>query len=74
MHHSEETHKQLVAKVPEVTGKEIKEWFNAIEDGPALTRFDERVTWLQDEYSIPHGHATAIVHEYDLHKAAHRMG
>lgn len=73
MHHSEETHKQLVAKVPEVTGKSIKEWFGLLEAGPSLSRFDDRVVWLQDEYELPHGHATAIVHEHDLHRADKRM-
>ncbi len=70
LHHSEETHQQLLAKVPEVTGREIPEWFRALEDGPSLLRFEERVNWLRDEHGIAHGHATAIVHEHNKRRAA----
>ncbi len=69
LHHSEETHQQLVAKVPEVTGRELPEWFRVIEDGPAFLRFEERVNWLRDEHGLPHGHATAIIHEHDKRRA-----
>jgi hypothetical protein len=71
LHHSEETHHQLVAKVPGATGRDLKEWFGVIENGPALS-FDDKVNWLRDEYDISHGHATAIVHAIDLAKAARR--
>ena len=30
--------------------------------------FDERVTWLQDEHALPHGYASAIVHEHDVRR------
>ena len=53
LHHSEETHANLVARLPEATGKPIDEWFQVVQDGPALTRFEERVHWLQDEHEIP---------------------
>jgi hypothetical protein len=69
LHHSEETHQQLVARVPQATGRDLPEWFRALEDGPALLRFEERVNWLRDEHGIAHGHATAIVHEHDLRRA-----
>ena len=72
VHHSEETHANLLARVPQATGREVKEWFIVIEDGPSLTRFDERVHWLQDEHELPHGMAVAIVHEYDRQRAARR--
>ena len=72
LHHSEETHQQLVAKVPEVTGRAMPEWFKSIEDGPAFLRFEERVNWLRDEHGVAHGHATAIAHEYLKHRA-HRF-
>ncbi len=71
LHHSEETHQNLLARVPERTGRELPEWFRELEDGPSFLRFDDKVTWLQDEHDIAHGHATAIVHEHDL-KRAHR--
>lgn len=70
LHHSEETHRNLVARVPLVTGRELPEWFKAIEDGPAFLRFDDKVNWLRDEHGIAHGHATAIVHEHDKLRAA----
>ncbi len=69
LHHSDETHQQLVARVPQVTGKELSEWFQAIDDGPSLLRFDDRVRWLRDEYGLAHGPATAIVHEHDKRRA-----
>lgn len=73
LHHSEETHKNLVARVPEATGRELKEWFTTLEDGPAFLRFDEKVTWLRSEHDLSHGQATAIVHEYDLQRAARKL-
>jgi hypothetical protein len=72
LHHSEETHANLVARLPEATGRTMSEWAQIVEDGPALTRFEERVHWLQDEYDISHGYATAVVHEYDKRRAARR--
>ena len=73
MHHSEETHKQLVARVPQATGRELPEWFAALEQGPSLMRFEERVNWLQDEHNIAHSHACAIVHEYDKQRANRKI-
>lgn len=73
LHHSEETHQALVDRVPAATGRELPEWFKAMEDGPAFLRFDDRVNWLRDEHNISHGHATAIVHEHDKHRASPRL-
>jgi hypothetical protein len=72
LHHSEETHANLLARLPTATGRGVKEWFQVVEEGPSFTRFDERVHWLQDEHGMPHGYATAIVHEYDKKRAARR--
>ena len=72
VHHSEETQANLLARVPQATGRDVKEWCAEIEDGPSFTRFDERVHWLQDEHEIPHGMAVALVHEYDRKRAARR--
>ncbi|HLL08746.1 MAG TPA: DUF4287 domain-containing protein [Nocardioidaceae bacterium] len=69
LNHSEETHQLLVAKVPTATGRELPEWFGRLDSGPAMSRFADRVNWLRQEYGISHGHATAIVHEYDLRRA-----
>ena len=50
LNHSEETHRNLVARVPRATGRELPEWFQALEAGPAFLRFDDRVRWLRDEH------------------------
>jgi Domain of unknown function (DUF4287) len=73
LHHSEETHRQLVERLQSVTGKDLPEWVSALENGPSLLRFDEKVNWLRDEFNIAHGHATAIVHEYDKKRAARKL-
>ncbi len=73
LHHSEETHRQLVERLPSVTGKDLREWFSALEQGPSLLRFDEKVNWLRDQFNIAHGHATAIVHEHDKQRAARKL-
>lgn len=72
LHHSEATHQQLLDRVPKATGRDLSEWFKALEAGPGLLRFDERVNWLRDEHGLAHGHATAIVHEHDLRRGARR--
>ncbi len=68
--HSDETHQSLLARVPEVTGRDLPSWFQAIEAGPALLRFEERVNWLRDEHALPHGFARAIVHEHDKRRVS----
>jgi hypothetical protein len=65
-----ETHQQLIARIPEVTGRAIPQWFEALDAGPALLRFEERVGWLKDEHDLPHGYATALVHEFDRKRRA----
>lgn len=70
LNHSDETHRNLLARVPSVTGRDLPEWFAALEAGPAFSRFDDRVRWMRDEHGLAHGHATAIVHEHDLRRAA----
>ena len=70
LHHSLETHQQLIARIPEVTGRPIPQWFEALDNGPALLRFEERVGWLKDEHDLSHGYATALVHEFDRQRRA----
>ena len=70
LNHSEETHRNLVARIPKATGKDLQEWFKDLEAGPAFLRCDDRVKWLRSEHGLSHGHATAIVHEHDLRRAA----
>ncbi|HVE99170.1 MAG TPA: DUF4287 domain-containing protein [Mycobacteriales bacterium] len=65
LHHSMETHQNLLERIPEVTGRQLPQWFEAIDNGPALLRFEERVSWLKDQHDLPHGYATALVHEHD---------
>jgi hypothetical protein len=67
--HSDQTHAQLISRIPASTGRELPEWFRCLDDGPSLLRFDERVEWLRTEHDLPHGYAVAIVHEHDLQKA-----
>jgi hypothetical protein len=73
LHHSEQTHAALLARVASSSGKDVKEWLQIVQDGPAFTRLDERVHWLQDEHELPHGYATAIAHEFDMARAARRV-
>jgi hypothetical protein len=69
MSHSPETHQQLVARIPQVTGRDLAAWFQCLEEGPSLTRFEERVNWLADEHQLSHGYASAIVQEHDRRRA-----
>jgi hypothetical protein len=71
-HHSPETHQQLLSKIPQVTGRELNHWFDCLASGPSLLRSEERAVWLRDEHGIPHGYATAIVHENELRRRAIR--
>lgn len=73
LHHSEQTHQQLVARIPAATGRELKDWFALVDAGPAMSRFDDKVNWLRSEYDLSHGQATAIIHEYDMKRAARKL-
>ena len=73
LHHSEATHQQLIERVPQVTGRDLPQWFETLENGPGLLRFDERVNWLRDAHALSHGYATAIIHELDKVRAAARL-
>jgi hypothetical protein len=70
--HSPEMHKNLIARIPTVTGRDLREWFSRIESGPAFLRCAERATWLQDEHGLTHGYASAIVHEYEVQRRLNR--
>ncbi|MDQ6650627.1 MAG: DUF4287 domain-containing protein [Actinomycetota bacterium] len=71
-HRSEETHQSLLARIPEVTGRQMPSWFECLDNGPALLRVEERVNWLRSEHDLSHGYAAAIVHEHELRRAASR--
>jgi Domain of unknown function (DUF4287) len=66
--HSPETHKNLLARIPRVTGSELREWFIRLESGPSFMRCGEWATWLADEHGLPHAYAAAIVHEYEVQR------
>ncbi|MFI8966219.1 DUF4287 domain-containing protein [Streptomyces sp. NPDC053493] len=70
---SEETHRNLLARIPHCTGREISDWLKTVEEGPSLIRFEEKVSWLRGAHDLAYGHAKAIIHEYDLRRAARRM-
>ncbi len=66
--HSPEMHRNLIARIPSVTGLQLREWFSRLESGPALLRCSERANWLSDEHGLSHGYASAIVREYELQR------
>ena len=68
LNHSLQTHRNLIARIPSVTGRALPEWFESLESGPAFLRTDERAHWLADEHGLSHGYATAIVHEYEVQR------
>ncbi|MCQ4044377.1 DUF4287 domain-containing protein [Streptantibioticus rubrisoli] len=72
---SEETHRNLLSRIPERTGRSVSDWLREFDNGPALLRFEEKVDWLRREHSdLSHGYAKALVHEYDLRRAARKLG
>jgi hypothetical protein len=72
LNHSPETQTKLIARVATITGRELPEWFQAIDNGPAFLRCEERANWLADEHGLSHGYAAAIVREHERHRR-HRM-
>lgn len=73
LNHSTETQRNLVSRIPQVTGKALPEWFECIDNGPAFLRSEEQVTWLADEHGISHGYASAIVREHVRRRAEARQ-
>ncbi|MDK1475779.1 DUF4287 domain-containing protein [Streptomyces sp. 549] len=65
---SDETHQNLLSRIPQCTGRPVSDWLQAVDDGPAFFRFEERVSWLRGEHNLAYGHAKAIVHEHDLRR------
>ncbi|MFC7647687.1 DUF4287 domain-containing protein [Streptosporangium lutulentum] len=65
LNHSLETQSKLIARVSVITGRALPEWFQAIDNGPAFLRCDERANWLADEHGLTHGYAAAIVQEHE---------
>ena len=65
---SSETQRNLIARIPAVTGRDLREWLRRLESGPAFLRAEERAHWLADEYGLSHGYASALVHEYEMRR------
>ncbi|HET6635387.1 MAG TPA: DUF4287 domain-containing protein [Streptomyces sp.] len=70
---SEETHRQLISKIPQCTGREISDWLRTVDEGPSFFRFDEKVSWLRGQHDLSYGYAKAIIHEHDLRRAARHL-
>ncbi|MHC0433866.1 DUF4287 domain-containing protein [Streptomyces sp. O3] len=70
---SEETHRNLLSRIPHCTGREVADWMRAVHEGPSILRFEEKVSWLRAEYDLSHGYAKALIHEYDMRRAARRL-
>jgi hypothetical protein len=74
VNHSDQTHRNLIARIPSVTGRDLPEWFASLESGPAFLRCEERAQWLADEHGLSHGYASAIVHEYERQRRTRLSG
>lgn len=70
LHHSEETHRNLLARIPAATGRDVSTWLQLVDAGPSLPRCEERANWLRTEHNLPRAYASAIAHEFDLKRAA----
>ncbi|HCA86966.1 MAG TPA: DUF4287 domain-containing protein [Streptomyces sp.] len=70
---SAETHRNMLSRIPDCTGRKVSDWLRTVDDGPALSRFEEKVSWLRGEHGLAYGHAKAIIHEHDLRRAARKL-
>jgi hypothetical protein len=70
--HNPETHANLLARIPAVTGHDVPHWLACLAAGPGLSSPEERARWLADEHTLPAAYAGALVREHDLRRAAHR--
>ncbi|SCF88068.1 protein of unknown function [Streptomyces sp. Ncost-T10-10d] len=68
---SEETPRNLLSRIPRRAGREVSDRLRTVEEGPAL-RFEEKVSRLRSEHDLAHGHAKALIREYDLRRAARK--
>ncbi|MFD0884389.1 DUF4287 domain-containing protein [Streptosporangium sp. NPDC001559] len=71
--HSLETQSKLIARVTDITGRALPEWFQAIDNGPSFLRCEERANWLAQEHGLSHGYAAAIVREHERRRHSRRM-
>ncbi|MEV8534387.1 DUF4287 domain-containing protein [Streptomyces sp. NPDC051211] len=71
---SEQTHRNMIDRIPQTTGRDLSDWLRAVDEGPSLVRFEEKISWLRGAYELSYGQAKAILHEYDLRRAARKFG
>lgn len=64
LNHSPETHKNLLDRIPGHTGRNLREWFTAMDEGPSFLRCEDQANWLRDEHGLHHGYAAALAHEH----------
>ncbi|MEV7007109.1 DUF4287 domain-containing protein [Streptosporangium sp. NPDC051022] len=73
LNHSLETQSKLIARVPDITGRALPEWFQTIDNGPSFLRCEERANWLADEHGLSHGYAAAIVREHERYRRSRHL-
>ncbi|MCB5166278.1 DUF4287 domain-containing protein [Streptomyces bambusae] len=71
---SEETHRNMISRIHRTTGRELADWLRTVDEGPSLVRFEEKLSWLRGAHELSYGQAKAIIHEYDLRRAARKRG
>jgi hypothetical protein len=69
LNHSLDIHNGVLQRIPQVTGRALPQWFETLDEGPALLRFEDRVSWLRGEHEMPVSYAQALVHEHDLRRS-----
>ncbi|MCX2971180.1 DUF4287 domain-containing protein [Streptomyces sp. TRM70308] len=65
---SDETHQNLLSRIPECTGREVCDWMRTVDEGPSFFRFEDKVNWLRGEHHLAYGHAKALIHEHDIRR------
>ncbi|MCB5179070.1 DUF4287 domain-containing protein [Streptomyces antimicrobicus] len=71
---SEQTHRNMIDRIPLTTGRDLSDWLRTVDEGPSLVRFEEKLSWLRGAYELSYGQAKAIIHEHGLRRAARRLG
>ncbi|MFI6395528.1 DUF4287 domain-containing protein [Nonomuraea sp. NPDC050540] len=69
--HQRDAEARLLARIPQITGRDLPEWFRKIDNGPSFLRVEERVNWLVNEHGLTGAYAVAIVHEHERRRRHH---
>ena len=56
---SEETHRNLLSRIPHCTGREISDWLRTVDEGPASSASTRRSAGCASEHDLAYGHAKA---------------